>query len=357
MAKNHLLPSNATPFERGMSLGYDREDLYAPTIESLRTLKIIDRPSHFLQWLIMEYGLGEISRFFASGGDCIDTGIPWQRIKGTRAAIREALSWIDYDNIAFEDEVKRRRQWHRYQIDMNQVPLVEDPILYDAEYLATVSQPARSYFFRGFEVWDVRPLEFGWMRFSKSMWGDSSGVRMPGGTVKWSHGVNYEVHTLADPFLKDELGVNISSLDEVQWESMPWNSLGLSWDGVNDVRALKRTVMLSKTSYLGFYDANDAIIGYHRFKHVIDVTDENTPADNAVIHFCCRMDFGVAFGATAESVAVHIDAQPAPGVKPGKRWLEPGELVFDPALVTELIPLHIQFRRTVREHVQIHLEV
>jgi P2-related tail formation protein len=357
MAKRHLLPPNATPFEKGMSLGFDREDLYGPKIESLRTLKLVDRPPNFLEWLIVEYGLGEISRFFDSGLDCIDTGIPWQRIKGTPRSLRDALSWIEYNNIWLEDQVKRRRQWHRYQIDMNKVPAVEDPVLYDAEYLATVSQPARSYFFRGYELWDVRPVEFGYKRWSRSLWGDSSGVFMPNGKTKWSHGQDYSVTAVADPLFKDALGINVSAGEVIDWDVIPWGSPGVSWGGVTNPRALKSYLMLRKTAHLAFYNAQNALIGFNRFKHVMDVTDANTPADKALIHFCCRTDFGAGYGHTAESVAVVIGGYTAPGVKPGKRWLTPGQLIFDPALVSDPIPLHIQFRRTVREHVQIHLEV
>jgi len=365
MTRRHLLPGTSTTFEKGMALGFDREDILAPTIESLRTQKLIDRPDNFLPWLSIEYGLGEISRFFADQNDLIDTGIPWQRLKGTPAAIIAALGWIDYDTITIHDVVLRRRLWNRFQIEMGEVPTQEEELerLLDAEYLGTVSAPARSPFYRGFELYDVRPLEYGWKKWGESLWGNDSGVRVPGGKTKWSHGQDYSGSVSLTETQRQELSVDYENGDPIGWDPIPANTPGITWQGVTDAAALKVFLMSRIPAYIGFYDAADQPIGYRRAFGVRDVTGDFPPiANTAYFEIRCRTDFGDGFEATAAKVAILFHSFPSDLEKPGKLWLEPGEIAFNPDLTsenlkTDFIAMPIEFRRTVREHVTLTVEV
>jgi P2-related tail formation protein len=359
MAPLDLLPTNATRLERAFALStdlYDRID--AAGIANMRGFKYVNTPAAFYPYIAHEYGLGEISEYFDEYPALIAAGIDWQRVRGTPDAIARALSWISYNETVLEDDKRRRRMWVRYQIGMGKVPTAEDedPVLYQAERLANLSDPARSYFYRGFQTWDVRALEWGDRRWGRSIWGDCSGVPMPGGVTKWSHGQDYPLPvTATDPF-RAALGVLVVDGDDLVWAAVPWAVQGVTWEGVGDVRDFKRYMLAGRPAYVGFFDAGGSPIGYRRAKSPIDVTDEATAADNVKICIAARTDFGDGFGSTAASVAAIFDAAPAGDIPPGRLWLGPDELDFDPDKRSALIPVSVAFRRTVREHVQIIME-
>ena len=353
---------------RAVSETLDRDETLAPPIEAARSAKLVERPDSYLAWLEEEYGLGEISRFFADKRAMLDAGIAWQRLRGTPASIATALAWLGYDDIAVHDIVRRRRMWQRYQIEMGLVPAadVEDPLLYDSEYLARVSSPARSVFYRGFEGYDVRAMVWGRKRWGRSLWGADSGVRMPAngdlGQTKFSHGQDYAVDVTLTAAQKEELSINVVEGTEIGWENIPWDTPGLTWDGVADPKLYKAALLSAAPAYLGFFDAADQPIGYRRMFDAKDVTADRPPvADTAYVEFHARTAFGEGFGSTATQIAVLFHSRPADLTRPGKLWVEPGEIAFDPAytaanLQSDMIPLEIAFRRTVREHVVVTVE-
>lgn len=65
----------------------------------------------------------------------------------------------------------------------------------------------------------------------------------------------------------------------------------------------------------------------------------------------CRTPFGVEEGQTAAALAVVFDGQRAPGIPPGRLWLEPDDL--SGGTMTGSIPVSIPLGATIREHCQI----
>lgn len=366
MARVHLLPTNATPFERAISEATDVFDrLDAAGMAGMRGFKYASTPAAFFPFLVYEYGLGEISAYHASYADLIAEGVDWQRERGTPAALARALGWIDYDDIDLVDSYPSRRFWARYQIGMGALPPdgEEDPVLYDAEYLAGLSDPARSRFFRGFHGYDVRALQWGDGAWGDTIWGDDSGVTMPNGRTKWSHGRDHAGDVTLTADQKVALGLAYSDGDDIGWSNLPWSAPGVTWDGVTDAAALRAWIIENTPAYVGFFDADGDPIGYRRAISVSDVTDQHDPVeDTSYVAVECRTDFGEGFGSVAASARVLFHARPTDLTKPGRLWLAPGEVEIDPAMdpdetTTDAVALSIEFGRTIREHVTITVEV
>lgn len=362
---NHLLPSNATALEIAVSESLDRDTVLGPKIDDITGPKF-DRPfpAGFGPWVIGEYGLGGIERFFASQEDAVDVGIPWQRKRGTPGALKTALDWIGYTSITIEDSNVGRRKWNRYQINMGKLPAdPEVPSLEDAEYLSLLSDGARDYFFRGFYGYDVRALTFSGLRWSGSIYGDVSGVFI-GGQAKWSHGQEHTAALIGDGIDRTALGVDFSAGDTISWGSFPWTTPGLTWEGISNVPLAKAYLILRLPVWIGFYDAVGDVIGYRRVgEDRLDVTADNTPVgDEVFLQFGVRTGFGDGAGQTCATVKLVFNGRPAAGLKPGLQWLEAGQIAFNEgALEADMTvgsaALSITFGRTIRERVVVTLTI
>lgn len=356
-----LLPKNATAFERNLSKTLDRTASYGPTIESIAGFKTLDiLPETFGPWMVAEFGLGPISEFFNDADMLIGAGIPWQRLRGTPLALAIALSWLEYIDLTLEDANERRLKWNRYQIDMGRVPESERPILLKAEYLAGLSDPARSVFFRGFHGYDVRALEWSGRAWGNSIWGDDSGVRLPDGSVKWSHGEILSGTIIVGEEERQALGVNVSAGDEPGWEDVPWDAPGMTWGSIDDVSAFRSYLVRRMPVLVGFYDEDGDAIGFRRPIAVRDAPPTNYSGEKSFIEVECRTGFGD--GGELEAKHVSLVFRAGHPSLPGKLWIEPDDLEFedgfDPVDMTiGNVPVDFTFRRTVRQHVTLTLEI
>lgn len=355
-----LLPDNRTVLEDALGIATDPAPAILAQIEAVRSFKYA-RPLSIsvAPWLIYEYGLGPISQFFVTVEDAIDEGRVWQRIRGTPAAITTSFSWIGYDTVTIEDQVRGRRRWHLYQLGMGELPgLDEVTRLTSAEYLAGLSDPARSYFWRGYHGYDVRGHVYGRSRWGRSMWGDSSGVRLPGGKVKWSHGRSHAVSGSADPADLVALAVDYENGDPLTWlPTIIWAAPGVTWEGVVDARALKSWLMRQRQAHIGLYGADGNPVGYAAVLHeVADVTDYGSLGVDVELVYEASVAFGEAVGAVA-SVAVVFGGVSAAN-KPFKAWLTPAEIEFpDAEIKVGESALALTFLKTVRERIVVNLTI
>lgn len=355
-----LMPSNKTDFEVSLEEATDIADVVGPSIDDIHGLKYA-RPLNITvaPWLVYEYGLGPISNFFDTIEDLIDEGRVWQKIRGTPLAITTSLSWIDYDTITIEDQVTGRRRWHLYQIEMGELPGADEIArLTNAEYLAGLSDPARSFFWRGYFGYDVRGHVWGRSTWGRSIWGDSSGVRIADGKVKWSHGRTHTINATAEAGKAATLGVEFTDGEDVTWlESLTWGAPGLTWDGVSDARLLKSWLMLQKSAHIGLFDALGDAIGYARVVRAVnDLTDYEDLNDTVVLAYDATVGFGIASGDVA-SVAV-VFGGVADGVAPFKTWLDPDQIDFPGGEVrVGGSALSFTFLETVRERIVINLTI
>lgn len=357
-----LLPSNATPLETALSETLDPIVSLGQPILDVRGLKLRNPPESSLPFLHYEYGLGPIARYFADPRACIEAGIPWQRVRGTQDAITKALTWIGYDGEVEAFPVRRKR-WNLFMLAMNRVRDAEEPDLDDIEYLAGLSVPLRSKFWRGFRTYDVRAQEYGWNRWSGSMWSIYSGARIRADGVKWSFGRVYERDYTPTQADLEALGVWLAD-DGAQlgWGAFTWNDVDATW--VDTVAANRSALMasgvLAKSAWVAFRDADDAIIGYRRARvhrgvvpnisgvYEVDGSRYAVQASGAtVIYVEAMTDFGDGYGDTAASWSLLLGATVADASKPGKLWAAPGGLTGGTEIMTT--EADVEFGRTVRE--------
>ena len=83
----HLLPSNATEFERAASLAIDTLSRTDAGIASIRTAKHVAIPDAWVPFLVYEYGLGPVSIYVDDQRALLETGVDWQRVRGTPEAV------------------------------------------------------------------------------------------------------------------------------------------------------------------------------------------------------------------------------------------------------------------------------
>lgn len=354
-----FLPPSSTQFEIAVDEALDEYDIIAPAMKTIFGLKYA-RPLNptVAPWLVYEYGLGPISGFFDTVEHQIDLGRAWQKIRGTPGAFSMAMGWIGYDNVTIYDQVTGRRLWHLYQADMGELPLPdEDKRLADAEYLASLSDPARAFFWRGFYGYDVRGLTHGRSRYGETIWGDSSGVRINGGKTQWSHGRQHNVAIAGTDAFYDAFSINISTGQQLSWDfAISWDTPGISWDEVVSGSAVRAFLIQSFDAYLCLYDAADQPIAY--IKNLNAPVATNQGADVSLAYEF-RTGFGDGAGLACKKVSLVFGMQTAPGVKPFKRYLLPSEVVT-PSGTFRLgaVTVDLILKKTIREffHVSLLIE-
>ncbi|MDI6836121.1 MAG: phage tail protein [Rhizobiaceae bacterium] len=357
-----LLPDNRTILEEALAVATDPVPLASGTIESARGYRYA-RPlnASVAPWLVYEYGLGPISDYFATIEQLIDLGRAWQRIRGTPNALKTALGWIGYVAPVVEDQVTGRRRWHLYQIGMGALPGADESRrLADAEHLAGISDPARSEMFRGYHGYDVRAMVWGGKRFGDALLGDSSGVRINGGAVKWSHGRNHAVDVAGTVTDWAYFGWNDALADVVSasgtWsDTLSWDTPMLYWDGTTAEAIVKTWLLMQRKAHLVFRDGDGAAIGYARV--IRAATDNAVAALAPSVIYQVRTGFGDGDENAAASVGVIYDLVTRDGVKPAKSWLTPSEVVPASGVDVGAGAFAHTFQRTVRETVTLTLTI
>lgn len=362
-AASALLPPASTKLERAYA---DAADIYAHTLDAIsamRGIKILNPPPSFLPYLVYEYGLGELSPYVPNLYDLISDGIRWQRIRGTPAAVAKGLSWIGY-TAGIEEFPTRRRHWNWFMLALDRVRDAEEPDLFRIEGITELSTSIRSVFWRGFHGYDIRAVDWAHRKWSGSLWGTYSGVRI-GGQAKWSFGRTYDlVHDMTQTEL-EELDVWIEpTAEKLKWGPFKWPSVPWS-----DPEGVARSVVMlegvpSGPAWVVFKDAGGNIIGYRRARarhRVAPSTigryrvgnDRFEPVTSGAtrLYVEALTGFGDGYGATAASAGIILGAQPVEPHPVGALWLPPGGLDIDGPIIAER-PVSIEFGRTVRERVR-----
>ena len=339
MTGQHLLPANATSIEIALSQALDRDDVLGLPIDAVAGWRF-ERPlpAGFGPYLVDSLALGPIRQFFDTDEATVDAGWPWLNQRGTVQAVEDAMAWIDYGAVAVEPAIKGRRKWNRWQMAMGALPTAMDGLpletdrLLDAEYLANLSDPARSTFWRGHHGYDVRALVWGDGRWGETIWGDDSGVRVDGGTTKWSHGREHgPFEATADAATRSALGLDDFAAGTIGWTTpLTWAQLaGITWEPPTDeqIATLLETVVSGFPIYVGFFDDEGALIGARRAierKAATTFDGAPVPADQTVLEITCRTGFGDGAGQTASTCAVLFNVRSARG--PGDLWVTPAHL-------------------------------
>lgn len=152
----------------------------------------------------------------------------------------------------------------------------------------------------------------------------------------------------------------------IPWVSMtyPWTAATFLWADNPDVqrRVLMAAWFLGRPIYAVFMDAAGDVIGYRRARASRPVKLEYDgvyafgqqrysphPAGE-IVYIEALTDFDDADGVEAASVALLVNASLAPGVAPGRLWLDEGDLVGGQTFAQKTVS--IPLRRTVRDKVK-----
>ncbi|RWM29402.1 phage tail protein [Mesorhizobium sp.] len=349
MDRLHLLPGNATPLERAVSESVDRTPELVPGADELRGFKFAPVLRSILPWLVVEYGLGGISQYLPDLASVIEYGLRWQRVKGTPQGVAESLTWVGYAFSTFYEAPLRRTRWHLYELEIDRFRDSEDD-LGTIEAVVRMSDPVRSEFYRAWNGYNVRELDWAYTQWGGAIWGDNSGIFLHAGGVKWSFGRTFDAgqHDLTEAELT-ALGAWIEPVEggSISWGPFPWNTPGLKW--VSDA-ALSRaqiiaTALLAKTCWIGIYRQDGSPIGFRKARVYRPVSalfggyyraagQDWVAAGGAGpnIYVEAMMDFGEGEGETIHSWSVTLGGAPVGTHPAGVRWL-PGAAIAGGGIV------------------------
>lgn len=185
MTTNTLLPPNATPQELALEQAMRPGEDVLAGIELIRSAKE-NPPDDWLYWLVWEYGLEELLPYLPDPRIALERGLQWQRIRGTPASVRLALSWLDLE-ATIEETDPLRVHWYEYQLNPGKVPSRAE--LENLVGLARLSAPVGTRLARVFYGYDYRRGVYDYSRWSDgSLYSDDSGIYDPDLDVDLSFG-------------------------------------------------------------------------------------------------------------------------------------------------------------------------
>lgn len=239
-----LLPANKTPLEAALSVTM-RDAVYGDEL-GIRGLKY-EPVEQIRQFLIWEYGLEEL-RPYISDDRLLEEGIAFQRIRGTTAAIQQAMGWLGYPNAIVEQEIVGR---HSAEIQINPGQALSPEEARRVADVFELAKPARarlSRIYYGFDrrrfKLDRRPLagygpdetlpeslRFGSVLSGGDLLSADSGVALwPGGPLL-SFARSTTVRYTIDP-LSQEVAANLYRVQTIR--CIAANTFRLSWDYLDE---------------------------------------------------------------------------------------------------------------------------
>lgn len=358
-----MLPANATQLELALEDAMELEARLGAQITNMRGAKLRTHPPEsYLQHIIIERGLGPITPYL-SAQEAITEGRTWQRLRGTQAAITQALGWIDVSGTV-ENFPTRRRRWNNFMLAMALRPTLEVPILKDIEVLAQISTPLRSKFVRGFRTYDIRAVDYSHTRWSGVRWSSYSGARIAPADAKWSFGRNVQINRTLSESELTALGVWIPvGGAPLTWGAFTWDEAGAPWASSSALtrRRLMAAGIVGRNIWLRFSDA-DGVIGYRRARVARAVAQSGTGVYSVSntrftpeienpdgVYLEAMTEFGEGYGRTATTFHIAFDAAIADTSKPGQQWATLAQMNIASQKLVPVTSAPLEFKRTVRE--------
>lgn len=207
-----LLPPNSTPLERELLRLAPRAVLDG--LSDMPAGIEHTMPTQFQAWLAAEWQLSQFTQYFDTTADLIAAGLPWLQLRGTAAAVKLALSWIDFQAAQLEEDGAL------LQIDPGNPYAPAD--LAAIVHLVSASIPAHVRLYRMYHGYDLRHFRLDCSRLDDGMLDDDSGVWVDG--IKLSFGQRFGFALAAEP-----LPVNFSA--DRLYSVMVWDDDGWRLDG------------------------------------------------------------------------------------------------------------------------------
>lgn len=176
---SQMLPPNATTFERAIADTAPRQLLDA-LADAPRRLKSAP-PDAVVPWLASEWFLSDFIGYFPDARALLAAGLPWLKVRGTAAAVKQALSWIGMTATLEEDGA-------RLQLDPGN-PFAPDNLA-AIKHLVGASIPAHVQLYRLHHGYDLRRVGLSSpAALDVGLLSDDSGVWIDG--VKLSFGAGH----------------------------------------------------------------------------------------------------------------------------------------------------------------------
>jgi hypothetical protein len=362
-----LLPTNATPWEKAVADAMPVSAVADSAINAMRRVKYVSPRPSMLPFLVWEYGLGELTPYVPNLYDLIDQGVRWQRLRGTVSAVAIGLAWIGYA-ATIAEEWTGRTWWNSFQLRFPELPEKDSPDLEQIEGITALSVPKRSQLRRGVHQFDVDAAQADHTQLDDSYLDFESGIAVTQAGTLWSFGRVHEFsHTLTEA---EGLAIGnwIAPVEGggIKWVGLtvPWVDAQYKW--ADSPAALRRSVMagwfVGKPLWLRLEAEGGTVIGFRRCRAVHAVQQQlegvyaiegatYEPVNGGQLLYVEAMtEFEDADGVTCAGIALVAGAELAAGVKPGRLWLDPGELVGGEAIASQLVS--IPLRQTVREQIK-----
>lgn len=361
-----LLPGNSTKWERALADAMVVSGEVGSGIASMRRVKYLSPRPSMLPYLVWEYGLGELTPYVPNLYDLIDQGVRWQRLRGTTSAVAIGLAWIGY-TAAIEEAWTGRRWWNSFQLRFPALPAQDSPDLERIQGITSLSVPKRSQLRRGVHQYDVGPVESDQSLLDGSMLDHESGIAVTQAGTIWSFGRVHEFeHTLTEAE-----GVAIGNwLDVIVEGGLRWADLHILWVDAQfrwagspmlQRRAIMARWFQTRTLYVRLSDAA-GVIGYRRCRAVHPSREQFEgayafgaarfePANGAgSLYVEALTQFDDADARVCTEIALIVGGAVAPGIKVGRQWLEPTQLLGGTAIAEQSVS--IPLRKTVREQIK-----
>lgn len=181
-AVKSLLPPYSTPLERALSRSLHPAELdgLGDAPARIRT----DLHPAFAPWIAAEYFLSGFVPYFDDYESLIAAGLPWLRQRGTAAAVKRALNWIQITALLEDDRA-------RLHIDPGTTKAPAQ--LGDIIHLVNASIPAHVHFYRLYHGWDLRHARADKSRWDDCLLDDDSGLLVDGVKLSFDERVSADL--------------------------------------------------------------------------------------------------------------------------------------------------------------------
>lgn len=359
-----LLPTNATEWEKALADAMPVSAVAVSAVNAMRRVKYQSPRPSMLPFLVWEYGLGELTPYVPNLYNLIDQGVRWQRLRGSVSAVAIGLAWIGYA-ATIEEEWTGRTWWNSFQLRFPELPAQDSPDLERIEGITALSVPKRSQLRRGVYLFDVDAAQADHTRLDDSYLDFESGIAVTQAGTLWSFGRVHEYsHTLTEAE-----GLAIGNwLEPVEAGGLKWVDLTVPWVDAHykwaeNPAALRRSVMagwfVGKSLWLRLATAAGDVIGFRRCRAVwavqqqlegaysIEGASYEPVSGGQLLYAEAMTEFEDADGVTCAGIDLVAGGELAAGVKPGRLWLDPGELLGGELFASQVVS--IPLRQTVRE--------
>ena len=218
-----ILPPSSTPLERVIDTTFPRG--WGAMVDTMEPAAMATNASA-LPWVVQQWQLARIERFFPNLQAVLENGLPWLRERGTAAGVRRALSWLGYTNVTIEEDGAR--------LHINPGREVSNADIAAMAYAVRQSIPLHVGFYRVFYRYDLRMLRWdSYPKWDSAIWDNVSGAPVDvgdGGPPVIGSQARFNMSIVEAPKLEHittatllHYASRVRRLDAQRWDAWRWD--------------------------------------------------------------------------------------------------------------------------------------